>query len=83
MNSKLRGVVTVVFIRGGIAKSGNPYLQISNGRAELFVNIPKGSGLVTSDTFANVSEDDLIEIEVEQTIGSESVTLLEYVGRIE
>ena len=79
MNAKLQGEVTVTFIRGGISKGGNPYLQISNGRAELFVTIPKGSNLVSENTFNEYNEDDLITLEVEQTVGSESVTLLNIV----
>jgi hypothetical protein len=79
MNPKLKGFVTVVFIRGGIAKSGKPYLQVSNGRAEMFVNIPKGSQLVNDETFQNYKEDDLIDLEVSQTIGSENVTLVSIV----
>jgi hypothetical protein len=79
MNPKLKGFVTVVFIRGGISKSGKPYLQVSNGRAEMFVNIPKGSQLVNDETFQNYKEDDLIDLEVSQTIGSENVTLVSIV----
>jgi len=77
MNSKLTGEITVTYIRGGIAsKTGNPYLQVSNGRSEFFVNIPKGSNLVDANTFSDFSEDDLITLEVEVTCGSPNVKLL-------
>ena len=79
MNPKLTGEVTVTFIRGGISsKSGKPYLQISNGRAELFVNIPKEYE-VDDKTFVDYSEDDMITLEVETIVGSDTVKLLSLV----
>lgn len=75
MNSKLRGIAEFTFIRGGIAKSGNPYLQVSNGRSEFFVNVPKGSNLINENTFNEYSEDDMIQLEVEVLPGTDSVTL--------
>jgi len=80
MNPKLTGEVTVTFIRGGIsAKSGKPYLQVSNGRAELFVNIPKGFE-IDENTFSDYSEDDAITLEVETVVGSDTVKLVSLAG---
>jgi len=75
MESKLRGIVVLTFINGGIAKSGRPYLRCSNGRAEIFVSIPKTMA-IDDDTFSEFTEDMPIALEVECTVGSDSVKLL-------
>jgi len=76
MNPKLEGEVTLTFIRGGIsAKSGRPYLQVSNGRDSLFINIPADLE-VNAETFADYKEDDQITLVVVTTVGSDSVTLV-------
>jgi hypothetical protein len=76
MNPKMQGPVDLIFIRGGIsAKTGNPYLSLSNGRKEFFVNIPKDLH-VDDETFSRYSEDDSITVDVEVTVGSDNVKLL-------
>jgi len=77
LNAKLEGEVNVIFIRAGISKKSNPYMQVSNGRAEIFLDIPKG---VDHDEFTDwcgeFEEDALITIPVRVTVGSDGVTLL-------
>lgn len=76
MNAKLRGEVTVMFLNGGIsAKSGKPYLKVSNGRSELYVDIPKGFE-IDEKTFEELSEGDELTLEVETLVGSDRVKLL-------
>lgn len=75
MNPKLQGEVTLIFIRAGISKKGNPYLQCSNGRAEIFLTIPN-SFEVDENTFSAYNEDDPIELEVATTVGTDSVHLV-------
>jgi hypothetical protein len=77
MNPKLEGEVTLTFIRGGISKGGKPYLQVSNGRAEFFVNVPKNSDVIRENTFERFEEDDEVTLLVEVTAGSDSVKLLD------
>jgi len=67
----------VTFIRAGISsKNKKPYLQVSNGRAEFFVTIPKS---IDPDDFENffakAEEGDLIQLNFEILVGSDSVTL--------
>lgn len=77
MNPKLIGTVVLMFIRGGIAKSGRPYLQVSNGRAELFANLPKN---LDKDEFQEqvqiFEEGDEITLEVETIVGSDTIKVL-------
>lgn len=75
MNPKLTGTVTLTFINGGVAKSGKPYLRCSNGRAEIFINLPKNQEF----DFSRFSEDDLITLEVSAMVGSDSVTLVDVI----
>jgi len=75
MDNYLEGAVKMTFIRGGIAKSGRPYLQVSNGRAELFLNIPKNAQF-TDETVAEYEEGDEIEVNVRTLPGSDSVTFM-------
>jgi len=76
MNARLRGEVTLMFIRGGISsKNKKPYLNVSNGRSELYVNIPK-SIEIDENTFADLEEGSEITIEVETLVGSDTVKLL-------
>jgi hypothetical protein len=71
MNSKIKGTVDAVYIRSG-EKNGKGWVMLSNGRKEFFVSI-----LVEDlEMFANASEDDIIEMEVEMTIGSDRVKIL-------
>jgi len=75
---KLQGEVTVTFVRGGVStKTGTPkpYLQVSNGRSEFFITIPK-SLEITSQTFENFEEGDSITLEVEVLVGTANVKLL-------
>ena len=79
MQNKLTGVVDLVFIRGGISsKSGNPYLQVSNGRKELFVTLDDELK-ITENTFSGYNEEDPISLEVEQVVGSDTVRVLDIV----
>lgn len=77
MESKLEGEVTLMFLMGGISKAGKPYLQVSNGRKELWINIPKDlqKGM-NENTFADFSEDDPIVLDVVVTVGGDTVTLV-------
>jgi len=77
MKNKLAGVVEFMFINGGIAKkSGNPYLQVSNGRSEFFINIPKTlKDKIDEDTFSEYNDGDMIALNVEVVVGSDRVTL--------
>jgi len=70
MDSTLTGVVALTFIRGGIAKSGRPYLQCSNGRSEFFVNVPKD---LDGSIFESFEENDLIHLQVSCLVGTDSV----------
>jgi len=72
MNPKLSGEVTLIFINGGLSKSGRPYLRCSNGRAEIFISLPKDFDESVLD---NYSEDDEITMEVSVTVGSDQVKL--------
>jgi len=78
MSPKLRGEVTLLFIMGGVNKEGKPYLKVSNGRAEMWVRLPKALG-VDGDTFEKYSEDGLITLDVEMTVGSEAFKVLRIV----
>jgi len=69
-----------VFVMGGIAsKTGKPYLKVSNGRTEFFVNIPKGDKSIDEDTFAGYNEGDTIRLAVGVLPGSEGVRFLSVV----
>lgn len=76
ISAKVQGEVTLTFIRGGIsAKSKKPYLQVSNGRSEIFLNT---AGLpIDENTFSSYDEDDEISLVVETTVGSDSVKVIE------
>jgi len=76
MNPVLESEVTLMYIRGGIAKSGRPYLQVSNGRAEFFLNIPKKFDGITETTFDDLAEGDEITVTVSQLVGSDRVVLV-------
>jgi len=77
LNAKLEGMVNVLFIRAGISKKGNPYMQVSNGRAEIFVDIPKGVDHGEFEGWvAEFEEDSVISIPVRVTVGSDGVSLL-------
>jgi len=77
MAQKMKGVYEFIFIRGGISsKSNKPYLSVSNGRAELFVQIPKSlSNSDFEEMFATFNEGDTINLEVSILPGSENVEL--------
>lgn len=76
MNPKLTGNVTLIFIRGGVsAKTGNPYLQVSNGRKEFFCNVKKLE--IDESTFNSFEEGDAIDLEVEVTVGSDGVNVVD------
>lgn len=77
MDSKLDGEVTLMFIMGGISKAGKPYLQVSNGRKELWIKIPKDlqKGF-NENTFESFSEEDSITMDVSITVGSDEVSLI-------
>lgn len=79
MNPTLQGEVTLSFTRGGISSKNNkPYLSVSNGKKEFFVNFKKGHG-VTPETFERFEEDDEITLEVIVKAGSEEVTFVRVV----
>jgi len=69
---------TFTFIRGGIsAEKKNPYLQVSNGRKELFVNFDKDfKKQVGPSTFDEYSEGDEISLTVEILPGSDTVKVV-------
>lgn len=76
MKNKLNGVVELMFIRSGISKSDKPYLILSNGRKEFFVNV---QNLDVIKSLANYNEEDLVKLEVSVTVGSDSVNVLKIV----
>jgi len=72
----MNGNFTFEYIMGGISqKTGRPYLKVSNGRKELFVNFKKDHG-VTDTTFADFEEGDEIVLNVSVIPGSETVTFI-------
>jgi len=72
----LTGTVSLTFIRGGISgKSGKPYLQLSNGRKEFFALIDK-SFFVDNETFSDISENDLVDFEVQVVPGNDTVRVM-------
>lgn len=73
MQNVIEGQVTLTFIRGGMSKKGSPYLQVSNGRSEFFVNVPKD---FDPQVFEQYDENDDITLEVSVMVGSETVKLL-------
>jgi len=77
MNPKITGEVTLTFVRGGMSKKNTPYLQVSNGRAEFFVTVPKA---FDASVFDEYNEDEAIILEVEMTAGSDSVKLLSVIS---
>jgi len=78
MAKKTTVTAELVFIRGGIsAKNKKPYLQVSNGRAEFFVTIPKNIDHDDFESFfGSLSDGDLFTAELEILVGSDSVTLV-------
>lgn len=78
MNNTMQGEITLTFIRGGVSAKGNSYLQVSNGRREFFVNIPKDLD-IDEDTFDDFEENDQITIEAKVLAGSDTVTLISLV----
>lgn len=72
MDSKLKGVVTILFIRAGISKTDKPYAMFANGREQFFVNVSAEE----VDMFKDYKENDEITLEVEQLVGSNSVKIL-------
>lgn len=77
MKNKLTGVCEFTFIRGGIAKTGKPYLSVSNGKKELFVDFSKEvKEQINEQTFEAYAEDDIIELKVTCTPGSDRVLLV-------
>lgn len=78
MQPKLTGQVELIFVRGGLsAKTGNAYLQVSNGRKEFFVNVKKVE--IDDTTFNSFEEGDVITLEVEVTVGSDGVNVVDIV----
>jgi len=73
MSPKIQGTVTLTYIRSGMSKSDKPYAMFSNGRKEFFVSLAEESDL---EMFANLSEDDTVEMEVEVTVGSDRMKVL-------
>lgn len=69
---------TFTFVRGGIsAEKKVPYLLLSNGRKELYVNFPKNVRKeIDDDTFASYSENDEITLVVNILPGSDTVTFV-------
>jgi len=71
--------VEMMFIRGGVSdKTKKPYLLVSNGRKELYINIPNGSD-VTAETFEKYNEGDTINLKVSVLVGSDTVTLVQVI----
>jgi len=73
MQPKIRGTVTLTYIRSGMSKTDKPYAMFSNGRKEFFVSLSDESDL---DHFANLNEDDTVEMEVEVTVGNDRMKIL-------
>lgn len=72
-NAFLSGPVELIFIRAGRTKKNLPYLQVSNGRAELWVNCPKD---LNPEVFEAYKENDPITLQVEVLVGSDTVKLI-------
>lgn len=65
------------FVRGGIAaKTGKPYLAVSNGRDTFYPNIPASLG-ASEHTFSSYEDGDEIELHVKLHVGDASVSLVE------
>jgi len=65
MNEKLRGVVEVTFVMGGLSKEkSKPYLQISNGIEAKFAKLHKDFP-IAKDTFSDYEKGDVVRMEVE------------------
>lgn len=76
--SKFIAQVDLVFIRGGLTKANKPYLCVSNGRSEFFINITKSIN-INNETFDSYEEGDHISLEVEILPGSDSLKLVSIV----
>jgi len=78
MAKKTTVTAELTFIRGGISsKNKRPYLQVSNGRAEFFVTVPKNIDQDDFEAFCgSLSDGDVFVAEVEILVGSDSVTLV-------
>lgn len=75
MTEIIKTEVTMTFIRGGISKNDNPYLQVSNGRKEFFVNMPKDL-IISGDEFDSFQENDEITFNAKILPGSDSITFV-------
>jgi len=73
---KIEVDVEVIFIRAGVSKKDAKYLQISNGRSEVFANVPKDFDM---SVFEKYSEDDDITLTVQLLPGTDSITLIDVV----
>jgi len=68
--------VPLMFIRAGISeKNKRPYICVSNGRKEFYLNIPKGMDLDIND-FSKLIEGELVDMEVSLIVGNESVSFV-------
>jgi len=70
MNPKIVGDVTLMFIRSGTSKKGNPYLMMSNGRAEIFLDVPKDQDM---SQFEKFQEGEMVKLTVEAYVGTDRV----------
>lgn len=73
MKPELEGDVTVMYVRSGLNKKGNPYLQLANGRSEFWCDLPKDTDL---SQFDGVNEGELITVTVAQTVGTDRVRFI-------
>jgi len=73
MNPKIQGSVTLTYIRSGMSKTDKPYAMFANGRKEFFVSLSEEKDL---ELFSSLSEDDVVTMEVEVTVGSDRMKIL-------
>lgn len=78
MNPRLEGVVTLEFVRAGVAQaSKKPYVVMANGRKEVFLDLPPKS----SFDFSAFEEGDIIDVKVAVLVGSDRAKLLEVISQ--
>jgi len=82
MNPILEGRVAVAFVMAGVSgKTGNPYLQVSNGIEAFFIDIRKQDKDLVKQ-FASLEEGDVIEMVISQRAGAARAKLIDYIGAL-
>ncbi len=74
MNPKIQGEVTLILVRKGINKNGDPYVVLANGRKECYVALDNEADL---DLFSDIQVDDEVTLEVQLTAGADNIKILE------